>query len=181
MKTIDARETKKNKQRSQQNKNNQTSNSSEGFATYARGFIKIAEHRKRMPDELGIESIYTTTFERTFKKKDKTWSGDRAKAIKEKYDELLVTQISGGDGDAAFEPSVDNMALWVEASCKIKRRKIFGIGLLSWVYTAKATTTSSPNATILRRTRIEEQMTQESSQLKDLLVKMEEEIRAVKH
>ncbi|XP_048131570.1 uncharacterized protein LOC115727961 [Rhodamnia argentea] len=82
--------------------------------TSAGGSINIGEHRKRMADELGTEPTYTATFERTFQKKDKTWTRDRAKAIKEKYDELLMSTASGGDGRAASEPVGDNMALWVE-------------------------------------------------------------------
>ncbi|XP_030553408.2 uncharacterized protein LOC115757345 isoform X1 [Rhodamnia argentea] len=62
-------------------------------------------------NELGTEPTYTATFERTFQKKDKTWTGDRVKAIKEKYDELLMSTASGGDGGAEFELAVDHMAL----------------------------------------------------------------------
>ncbi|KAI6681081.1 hypothetical protein NL676_034962 [Syzygium grande] len=72
--------------------------------------------RKRMADELGREPTFTATFECTFQKKDKTWIGNRAKAVKEKYDELLMSTASGDDDVAASEPSVDSMALWLEAS-----------------------------------------------------------------
>ncbi|XP_056174950.1 uncharacterized protein LOC115676546 [Syzygium oleosum] len=150
---------------SEQNKKNRASSSSEGSATYAWGSINIGEHRKRMANELGTESTYTATFECTFQKKDKTWTGDRAKAIKEKYDELLMSSASGSGGDsvAASEPSVDTMASWVEASGGMKRGKIFGMGSLSRVCTTQAAVTLSSNATVSRRTRLEGQMTQELS------------------
>ena len=54
------------------------------------------------------------------------------------------------------------------------------MGSLSKIYITKATSTLSTNAIILRMTQIEEQMTQELSQLKNLLVQKEDEIREVK-
>ncbi|XP_056161913.1 uncharacterized protein LOC130135997 [Syzygium oleosum] len=178
-------ETEKHKQISEQNKKNRASSSSEwsASATYAGGSINIGEHRKRMADELGTEPTFTATFKRTFQKKDKMWTGDPAKAIKEKYDELLMSTASsgdggdGGDGVAASEPSVDSMALWLEASGGMKGGKIFGMGSLSRAYTTKAAATSSSNAAISRRTQHEEQMTQKLSQLKDLLVQKDEEFK----
>ncbi|XP_056166447.1 uncharacterized protein LOC130137908 [Syzygium oleosum] len=154
-------ETEKHKQISEQNKKNRASSSSEGsaFATYVGGSINIREHRKRMADELGTQPTFTATFECTFQKKDKTWTGDRAKAIKEKYDKLLMSTASGGNGVAVSEPSVDSMALWLEASGGMKGGKIFGMGSLSRAYTTKAAATSSSNAAVSRRTRHKEQMT----------------------
>ncbi|XP_048134426.1 uncharacterized protein LOC125314951 [Rhodamnia argentea] len=76
-----------------------------------------------MAHQLGTEPTYAATFERTFQKKDKTWIRDRAKSVKEKYDELLMSTASGGDGGAASEPTADNMALWVEASGGMKEGK----------------------------------------------------------
>ncbi|XP_056174569.1 uncharacterized protein LOC130140100 isoform X2 [Syzygium oleosum] len=153
-------DTEKHKQISEINKKNRASSSSEGSATYAGGSINIGEHRKRMANELGTEPTFIATFERTFQKKDKTWTGNRAKAIKvckvifciyiyevflfssillmyDKYDELVMSTAASGDGDgdgdgvAAFKPSVDSMALWVEASSGMRRGQIFGMGSLS--------------------------------------------------
>ncbi|KAI3412474.1 J domain-containing protein [Psidium guajava] len=140
----------------------------------------ITEHRKRMADELGTEPTYTATFERTFQKKYKTWTGDRAKAIKEKYDELLMSTASGGDGvdgSGASSGGSDNMTLWVEASGGMKRGKIFGMGSLSRIYSTKVAATSSSNVAVSRRTRIEEQMTQELTQLKYILIQKDEEMK----
>ncbi|XP_056163789.1 uncharacterized protein LOC130137081 [Syzygium oleosum] len=100
----------------EQNKKNRSSSSSDGSATYAGGSINIAEHRKRLAHELGTEPTFAATFERTFQKKDKTWTGDRAKAVKEKYDELLMSSASGSDDCPESRPPVDNMALWMEAT-----------------------------------------------------------------
>ncbi|KAI3412911.1 uncharacterized protein J3R85_016814 [Psidium guajava] len=136
-----------------------------------------------MADELGTELTYTATFERTFQKKDKTWTSDRAKAIKEKYDELLMSTASGGDGGDGSEQSSersDNMTLWVEASGGMKRGKIFGMGSLSRIFLSKVAASSSSNAAVSRRTRIEEQMTQELTQLKHILVDKDEEMKMVK-
>ncbi|XP_048134070.1 uncharacterized protein LOC115743530 [Rhodamnia argentea] len=173
-------ESEKNKQKSEQNVKNRVSTSSEGSATYAGGSINIGEHRKRMAHELGTEPTYAATFERTFQKKDKTWIGDRAKSVKEKYDEFLMSTASGDDGRVASEPTADNMALWVEASGGMKRGKIFGMGSLSRVYTAKAAGSSSSNPDVSRRTRFEEEMTQHMTQLRNLLVQKDEEIKVVK-
>ncbi|XP_048127820.1 uncharacterized protein LOC125312741 [Rhodamnia argentea] len=173
-------ESEKNMQRSEQNKKNRASSSLEGSATYAGGSINIGEHKKRMANELGTEPTYIATFERTFEKKVKTWISDQAKAIKEKYDELLMSTAIGGDGGAESELVVDHMALWVEASGGMKRGKIFGMGSLSRVYTTKVTTSSSSGAAISRRTQLDEQVTQELTQLRHLLVEKDEEIRVVK-
>ncbi|XP_056167065.1 uncharacterized protein LOC130138091 [Syzygium oleosum] len=102
-------------------------------------------------DELGTEPTFMATFERTFQKKDKTWTGNRAKVIKDKYDELVMsTAAASGDGDgdgaAASEPSVDSMALWMEASGGMRRGQIFGMGSLSRMYRTPATATSSSSA-----------------------------------
>ncbi|XP_056171605.1 uncharacterized protein LOC130139193 [Syzygium oleosum] len=91
----------------------------------------------------------------------------------DKYDELVTsTAASGGDDDGvvASEPSVNSMALWVEASGGMRRGQIFGMGSLSRIYTTPAAATSSSNAAFLRRTQHEEQMTQELNQPKHLLV-----------
>ena len=40
-----------------------------------------------------------------------------------KYDELLMSNASGSDGCAAYEPLGDNMTLWVKATGRIKKRK----------------------------------------------------------
>ncbi|XP_056163139.1 uncharacterized protein LOC130136809 [Syzygium oleosum] len=83
----------------------------------------------------------------------------------------------GGDGVAVSEPSVDSMALWVEAAGGMKRGKIFGMGSLSRTFKTKAAASSSSNAAAARRTRHEEHMTQELCQLKQLLVQKDEEMK----
>ena len=105
----------------------------------------------------------------------------------DKYDELVMsTAASGGasdgdgDGVAASEPSINNMALWVEALGEMRRGQIFEMGSLSRIYIMPAAATSSSNAAFLRMTQHEEQMTQELNQLKYLLVQKDEEIREVK-
>ncbi|XP_056174627.1 uncharacterized protein LOC130140114 [Syzygium oleosum] len=116
-------DTEKHQQISEINKKNRASSSSEGSATYAGVSINIGEHRKRMADELGTEPTFMATFERTFQKKDKTWTGNRAKVIKDKYDELVMsTAAASGDGDGDGDgDSVCcvraigcDMALWME-------------------------------------------------------------------
>ncbi|KAI6688728.1 hypothetical protein NL676_025556 [Syzygium grande] len=92
-------DTEKHKQISEINKKNRASSSSEGLATYAEGSINIEEHRKRIADELGTEPIFIATFERTFQKKDKTWTSNRANAITDKYELVMSTTAASGDGD----------------------------------------------------------------------------------
>ncbi|XP_042394133.1 uncharacterized protein LOC121984985 [Zingiber officinale] len=108
------------KKRSHQNKINQSFNSGQMSATYAGGSINVDEHRRRLTKELGKEPNFIDTFTRTFQKKDKTWSGDRAKAIKEKYVELEVTQrcsASASSDIEGSEPSVgSDFNLWLQAS-----------------------------------------------------------------
>ena len=72
--------------------------------------------------------------------------------IQDKYDELIMAHFSDDDGVVLSEPAVDSMALWVEASCGIKRGKIFGMGSLLRMYITKAASTSSTNATIEKDT-----------------------------
>ncbi|XP_048128432.1 uncharacterized protein LOC125312847 [Rhodamnia argentea] len=91
-----------------------------------------------------------------------------------------MSTASGGDGGAKSELAVDHMALWVEASGGMKRGKIFRMGSLSRVYTTKVAASSSSSAAISRRTQLDEQVTQELTQLRHLLVEKDEEIRVVK-
>ena len=83
----------------------------------------------------------------------------------------------GGDGVAVSEPSVDSMALWMEAAGGMKRGKIFGMGSLSRMFKTKAVASSSSNAAAARRTQHDEHMTQELCQLKQLLVQKDEETK----
>ncbi|XP_056161785.1 uncharacterized protein LOC130135924 [Syzygium oleosum] len=128
------------------------------------------------------------TFERTFQKKDKTWTGNRAKAITDKYDELVMsTAAASGDGDgdgdgdgvAASEPSVDSMALWMEASGGMRIGQIFGMGSLSRMYRTPAAGTSSSSAAFLRAQH-EERQDQALNRLRQLLVQKDEEMIGVK-
>ncbi|XP_056158501.1 uncharacterized protein LOC130134825 [Syzygium oleosum] len=106
-------DTEKHKQISEINKKNRASSSSEGSATYVGGSINIEKHRKRMADELGTEPTFMATFEHTFQKKDKTWTGNRAKAIKDKYDELVMsTAAASGDGDGDGDSVAASEILW---------------------------------------------------------------------
>ncbi|XP_042465847.1 uncharacterized protein LOC122048327 [Zingiber officinale] len=70
------------KERSLRNKINQAYNSGDSRAIYAGGSINIEEHSRRLSRDLGKEPDFIDTFVRTFQKKDKTWSGDRARIIK---------------------------------------------------------------------------------------------------
>ena len=58
-----------------------------------------------------------------------------------------MSNASGGDGYAASEPSVDNMALWMEATDGMKKGKIFEMGSLSRMYMPNHAGTSSSNMT----------------------------------
>ncbi|XP_048132790.1 uncharacterized protein LOC115733800 isoform X1 [Rhodamnia argentea] len=173
-------EGEKMKQRSEQNAKNRASRSSEGSstsATYAGGSINIGEHRKRLAHDLGTETTYAATFERVFQKKDKTWVGDRAKSVKEKYDELLMSAASGDDGGDASSQAADNMAMWVEASGGVKRGKIYGWGNLSRELVAKDDGSSSSNAAASRRRRIDEETAQQVSRLTLLLAEKDEQMK----
>ena len=83
----------------------------------------------------------------------------------------------GGDGVAMSEPSVDSMALWMEAAGGMKGGKIFGMGSLSRMFKTKAVASSSSNAAAARRTRHEEHVNQELCQLKQLLIQKDEEMK----
>ena len=63
------------------------------------------------------------------------------------------------DGCATFGPSVDNMALWMEATGGMKEGKIFGIGSLSRMYMLNHAGISSSNVTGQRRSRHDKQLT----------------------
>ena len=58
-----------------------------------------------------------------------------------------MSNASGSNGCAASESSADNMALWVEATGRIKKEKIFGMESLSKMYMLNHVRTSSSNAT----------------------------------
>ncbi|XP_074570413.1 uncharacterized protein LOC141827028 [Curcuma longa] len=75
---------------SDQNKLNQAYNTGASSATYAGGSINIDEHARRLAKELGRDPNVIDTFTRTFQKKDKSWSGDRAKAMKHSDLQLVV-------------------------------------------------------------------------------------------
>ncbi|XP_056166391.1 uncharacterized protein LOC130137897 [Syzygium oleosum] len=81
-----------------------------------------------------------------------------------------------GDGAAASEPSVDSMALWMEASGGMRRGQIFGMGSLSRMYRTPAAATSSSSAAFLRAQH-EERTDQELNRLKQLLVQKDEEMK----
>ncbi|XP_048132791.1 uncharacterized protein LOC115733800 isoform X2 [Rhodamnia argentea] len=127
--------------------------------------------------DLGTETTYAATFERVFQKKDKTWVGDRAKSVKEKYDELLMSAASGDDGGDASSQAADNMAMWVEASGGVKRGKIYGWGNLSRELVAKDDGSSSSNAAASRRRRIDEETAQQVSRLTLLLAEKDEQMK----
>ena len=70
-----------------------------------------------------------------------------------------MSNASGSDGCVASEPSVDNMALWMEAMDGMKKGKIFGMGFLSRMYMPNHAGASSSNATSRRRSRHDKQLT----------------------
>ncbi|XP_074588643.1 uncharacterized protein LOC141844508 [Curcuma longa] len=135
---------------SDQNKLNQAYNTGASSATYAGGSINIDEHARRLAKELGRDPNVIDTFTRTFQKKDKSWSGDRAKAMKDKYCELELAQRSSAGSSEGSEPSVGNeLSLWLEASggCKGGGR-ILGMGSLSRTHRVAGTSsTTSPVVT----------------------------------
>ncbi|XP_042439815.1 uncharacterized protein LOC122025119 [Zingiber officinale] len=167
------------KTRSHQNKTNQSFNSGDMSATYAGGSINIDEHRRRLSKELGKEPTFIETFTRTFQKKDKTWSGDRARAIKEKYDELEVAQRCSGSTSADMEGSESSVGtdlnLWLQASGGSKKGgKIFGMGSLSRIHRVGRISSSSS------QTQQMTHLTEEVSQLKDILNERDEEMRQMR-
>ncbi|XP_074570625.1 uncharacterized protein LOC141827305 [Curcuma longa] len=107
---------------SDQNKLNQAYNTGASSATYAGGSINIDEHARRLAKELGRDPNVIEHFTRTFQKKDKTWSGERAKKMKDKYCELELAQQSQAGSSEGSEPSVGSeLSLWLEATggCKV--------------------------------------------------------------
>ncbi|XP_074557057.1 uncharacterized protein LOC141813049 [Curcuma longa] len=169
-------ESEDSRKRSNQNKQNQACNSGVLSATYAGGSINIDEHTRRLAKEMGRDPDFIDTFTRTFQKKDKTWSGDRAKAIKDKYDELELARAStaSSEGDGS-EPSVGNdLSLWLEASGGDKGgRRILGMGSLSRTYRVVGSSSiTSPAVTSQIHS-----LTEEVTQLKGLLMQRDEDMR----
>ncbi|XP_042385962.1 uncharacterized protein LOC121977469 [Zingiber officinale] len=149
-------------------------------ATYAGGSINVDEHRRRLTKELGKEPNFIDTFTRTFQKKDKTWSGDRAKAIKEKYVELEVAQrcsASASSDIEGSEPSVgSDFNLWLQASGGPKGGgKIFGMGSLSRTHRVGRISSSSS-----AHTQQMHNLTEEVSQLKGIIKDRDEEMREMR-
>ncbi|XP_074560182.1 uncharacterized protein LOC141816268, partial [Curcuma longa] len=139
-------QTEESKQKSEKNKANQRVNSGESSATYAGGSINVEEHARRLTQEMGKEPVFMETFTRTFQKKDKTWSGDRARTLKEKYDELELAQRSSSASDTAdgSEPSVGNdLNIWLEVTGGSKGGRILGLGSLSRTHRVPTTSSSS--------------------------------------
>ncbi|XP_074556257.1 uncharacterized protein LOC141812114 [Curcuma longa] len=159
---------------SDQNKLNQAYNTGASSATYAGGSINIDEHARRLAKELGRDPNVIDTFTRTFQKKDKSWSGDRAKAMKDKYCELELAQQSSAGSSEGSEPSVGNeLSLWLEASggCKGGGR-ILGMGSLSRTYKVAGTSsTTSPVVTSQIHS-----LTEEVTHLKGLLEQRDQEM-----
>ncbi|XP_074569780.1 uncharacterized protein LOC141826436 [Curcuma longa] len=169
-------ESEDSRKRSNQNKQNQACNSGALSATYAGGSINIDEHTRRLVKEMGRDPDFIDTFTRTFQKKDKTWSGDRAKAIKDKYDELELARVStaSSEGDGS-EPSVGNdLSLWLEATGGDKGgRRILGMGSLGRTYRAAGSSSiTSPAVTSQIHS-----LTEEVTQLKGLLMQRDEDMR----
>ncbi|XP_074576665.1 uncharacterized protein LOC141833177 [Curcuma longa] len=162
-------ETEESKKISNQNKLNQAYNTGASSATYAGGSINMDEHTRRLAKEIGRDPDFIDTFTRAFQKKDKSWSGDRAKAMKDKFTELSSVASSEGS-----ESSVGNeLSLWLEASggCKGGGR-ILGMGSLSRTHRVAGTSsTTSPAVTSQIHS-----LTEEVTQLKGLLQQRDEEM-----
>ncbi|XP_074565007.1 uncharacterized protein LOC141821489 [Curcuma longa] len=162
-------ETEESKKISNQNKLNQAYNTGASSATYAGGSINMDEHTRRLAKEIGRDPDFIDTFTRAFQKKDKSWSGERAKAMKDKFTELSSAASSQGS-----ESSVGNeLSLWLEASggCKGGGR-ILGMGSLSRTHRVAGTSsTTSPAVTSQIHS-----LTEEVTQLKGLLQQRDEEM-----
>ncbi|XP_074556358.1 uncharacterized protein LOC141812212 [Curcuma longa] len=174
-------DTEESKQRSHQNRTNQSYNSGDSSATYAGGSINIEEHTRRLTKEMGKEPSVIETFTRTFQKKDKTWSGDRARAMKEKFDEVELAQRSSSASDNAdgSEPSIGNdLSIWLEVTGGSKGGRILGMGSLSRTHRV-AGTSSSSSSTPAMRAQINS-LTEEVSQLKGIIIQRDEEMREMR-
>ncbi|XP_074566591.1 uncharacterized protein LOC141823222 [Curcuma longa] len=162
-------EFKESKKISAQNKLNQAYNTGASSATYAGGSINMDEHTRRLAKEIGRDHDFIDTFTRAFQKKDKSWSGDRAKAMKDKFIELSSVASSEGS-----ESLVGNeLSLWLKASggCKGGGR-ILGMGSLSRTHRVAGTSsTTSPAVTSQIHS-----LTEEVTQLKGLLQQRDEEM-----
>ncbi|XP_042469132.1 uncharacterized protein LOC122051883 isoform X1 [Zingiber officinale] len=165
--------TNESKQRSQQNKLNQSYNSGDFSATYAGGSINIDEHRRRMTKDMGKEPSFIETFTKTFTKKDKSWSGARAKAIKDKYDELEIAHRSSCASEETESSVGNNLDLWLEASGGQKGGRILGMGSLSKNHRVSRKSFSTPTAVT---TQINS-LTEEVSHLKGIILERDEERR----
>ncbi|XP_074591071.1 uncharacterized protein LOC141846957 [Curcuma longa] len=171
-------ETEESKQKSHQNKTNQSYNSGDSSATYAGGSINIEEHTRRLTQEMGKEPLFIETFTRTFQKKDKTWSGDRARAMKEKYEEAELAQRNSSASEGS-EPSVGNdLNIWLEVTGGSKGGRILGLGSLSRTHRVPATSSSSSTQPAMRAQI--DNLTEEVSHLKGIINQRDEEMREMR-
>ncbi|XP_047322647.1 uncharacterized protein LOC124926459 [Impatiens glandulifera] len=97
----------------------------DGGATYCGGSIPTIEHQRRLTEELGRPATIYETFEKTFKKKDGTWSGKRIVEVVNSFTQLNQTQESMDMNEKKSE-----MELWMEAAGKSKSDCVFGIGYM---------------------------------------------------
>ncbi|XP_047333578.1 uncharacterized protein LOC124937108 [Impatiens glandulifera] len=98
---------------------------SNGGATYCGGSITAEEHQRRLARELGRLPTILETFEKTFKKKDGTWSGSRAAEVVETFSQLHETQNS-----VQLEERKTDTELWMEAAGSSTSGRVFGIGYM---------------------------------------------------
>ncbi|XP_074577500.1 uncharacterized protein LOC141833894, partial [Curcuma longa] len=125
--------------------------------------------------EMGKEPLFIETFTRTFQKKDKTWSGDRARAMKEKFDEAELAQTSA-DGS---EPSIGNdLSIWLDVTGGSKGGRILGMGSLSRTHRVAATSSSSSTQPAMRAQI--NSLTEEVSHLKGIINQRDEEMREMR-
>ena len=96
--------------------------------------------------------------------------------MQEKYDQLLLRNSSGSDDAATSEPSVNDMALWLEATGGAKKGRVLGMGSLS--RTCRLSGLSSSGQTPVRAELM--QMNQELSHMKELLAQKDNELQVMR-
>ncbi|XP_042469752.1 uncharacterized protein LOC122052340 isoform X2 [Zingiber officinale] len=124
--------------------------------------------------DMGKEPSFIETFTKTFTKKDKSWSGARAKAIKDKYDELEIAHRSSCASEETESSVGKNLDLWLEASGGQKGGRILGMSSLSKNHRVSRKSFSTPTAVT---TQINS-LTEEVSHLKGIILERDEERRA---
>ncbi|KAI6668761.1 hypothetical protein NL676_007166 [Syzygium grande] len=87
---------------------------------------------------LGTPPSFSQTYERTFMRKDKSFVSGTAKAVKEKFDEMLASTAGvggsgSGEGTEGTSPSIEmsqaeQEKLWWQASAAVKKGKVYGLG-----------------------------------------------------